>query len=107
MKAIINGHRYDTEAKFTRLIASAHSIEKRTSYAYWEEDLYRTNHGTWFLHGRGHGATSYGTDLGNNLRGRGERIVPLDPERARAWLERHGYFVEIKKYFDTETTNDY
>ena len=99
MRAIIGGKRYNTEAKFTEAIADHESGNGRTDFRYYSEVLYRTNHGTWFLAGEGHGMSRYGTTHSDGSRGWGERIVPIDADEAMTWLEERGETEALETYF--------
>lgn len=98
MKRIINGRRYDTEAKFTEAVADYSNGMPCTDFRRIDEVLYRTNHGNWFIHGAGGAMTKYSAPCGD-LRGAGERIVPLTPDEALDWLESRGETEVIEKYF--------
>ncbi len=99
MKQIIDGKRYDTEK--AKEVAS-YSYGNRTDFHGIEETLYRTDKGTWFLHGWGGAATKYATDLGNGSSGDGEDIQPMTPVQAMRWLERFGKADALEEYFADE-----
>lgn len=99
MKQIIDGKRYDTE-KATEV--ASYSYGNLTDFHGIEETLYRTEKGTWFLHGWGGAATKYATDLGNGSSGDGEDIQPMTPVQAMRWLERFGKADELEEYFSDE-----
>ena len=102
MKVIIRGKRYDTEAPQTEMVAEAHSVGLSMSdFRWWEEELYRTARGNWFIHGRGGAMTRWSQPVGD-MTGGGEGILPLDPEGAKAWLERHKCSDELEEYFGEE-----
>ncbi len=87
MKAIIEGLRYDTE-KATE-VASANSGHHSQDPVWWEETLYKTRKGNWFLHGEGGARSKYGETSGQYCNP-GSRILPLTDEDAFEWMERHG-----------------
>jgi hypothetical protein len=99
MKAIIRGRRYNTAAPQT--VAVAHRREGSSSdFRYFDESLYRTGQGSWFLAGEGGPLSSYGRGTGNgNERTGGERIIPLTPEEAQEWLEQAGETEALEQYF--------
>lgn len=73
MKKIIKGSRYNTEtARFIRKVD--HSNEKETG---WEERLYRTKSGLWFLHSFGGKKSRYAVPI----------IQPISEDAAVAWLD--------------------
>jgi hypothetical protein len=100
VKSIIRGKRFDTEraeqvAKFGRGYAG--------DFGRFEEALYRTARGSWFLAGAGGPMTQYSQvcDDGRSRSG-GERIIPLTPEQAREWLEQHEETGAVERYFADE-----
>lgn len=85
MKRIINGKRYDTDtAKFIKTYSSGLSI---SDFRYYDESLYLKKTGEFFLYATGNGASKYAGQYGD-LRGPGEKIVPLTLDEARAWVEK-------------------
>ena len=99
MKKIIDGKRYDT-ATATE-IGSHHNGRGRSDFRHMSESLYRTPRGNWFLAGEGGAMTKYSRPCGD-MTGGGEYIIPLSPENAREWLERHELEEAIEKYFADE-----
>lgn len=87
MKKIINGKRYDTETA-KRIGYDCSNLLPR-DFGYWEETLYVKRTGEFFLYGEGGPMTRYAESLGNNGWTGGEEIIPLTPEKARAWAEEH------------------
>lgn len=85
MKRIINGKRYDTDtAKFIKTYSSGLSI---SDFRYYDESLYLKKTGEFFLYATGNGASRYAGQYGD-LRGPGEKIVPLTLDEAKAWVEK-------------------
>ena len=85
MKRIINGKRYDTDtAQFIKTYSSGLSI---SDFRYYDESLYLKKTGEFFLYATGNGASEYAGKYGD-LRGPGEKIVPLTLDEARAWVEK-------------------
>lgn len=87
MKKVINNAVYDT--------ATAHFIggvsgggESPRDFGYWQESLYRTKSGKYFLHGEGHGNSRYGKWTGNTG-GWGEVIRAYTLSEAMAWTAEH------------------
>lgn len=102
MKVIIEGRRYDTEAPKTKLIAKDSSIEGPSDFRYWEEALYRTGNGNWFLAGEGGAMTHWSQSAGGSSRCGGSGIRPLSSEQAREWLERAEKTAELEEHFGDE-----
>lgn len=85
MKRIINGKRYDTDtAQFIKTYSSGLSI---SDFRYYDESLYLKKTGEFFLYATGNGASEYAGRYGD-LRGPGEKIVPLTLDEAKAWVEK-------------------
>lgn len=100
MKAIMNGKRYDTTA--ATLVAEDHGGGYNfRDFHYWEEQLFRTERGTWFLFGRGGGLSHYAVSVAGGS-GYGERIIPLTAEEARNWLEAHHAIAALEQLFGEE-----
>ena len=92
----MNGKLYNTEsAKELARIDSGHSP---SDFEYWEETLYRTKTGNFFLYGWGHGNSRYGEWHGNSG-GDGERIMPMEPEEAIQWAEHNLPGDEVDQIF--------
>ena len=83
MKKIINGAKYDTE---TAKMVAANSYGQVGDFSHWEEELYRTRSGKFFLHGEGGANSKYGVWEGNEGRG-DEKIMPMSEEDAKEWAE--------------------
>lgn len=85
MKRIINGKRYDTNtAQFIKTYSSGLSI---SDFRYYDESLYLKKTGEFFLYATGNGSSMYASKYGD-LRGPGEKIVPLTLDEAKAWVEK-------------------
>ena len=98
MKAIIDGKRYDTET--AELIASDCSVGmSKSDFRWWEEKLYKTKKGTWFIAGEGGALTKYAVQVGSNASGAGEEIIPLSEEEVRKWLEKSENYAVFEKWF--------
>lgn len=96
MKQIINGKRYDTNtatfvAKYGRGLG-------RGDFSNYDEELYRTPRGNWFLAGEGGPMTKYSRPCGNMTSG-GSGIIPLSPDEARSWLENKEETDALEQYF--------
>ena len=86
MKRIIGGATYDTYTA-TELYEYQHTAVNCTDFAYYEETLYRTRSGKYFLFGIGGPLSPYSKAYGNGSSGASE-IVPLTDDEARSWLEK-------------------
>jgi hypothetical protein len=99
MKSIINGKRYDTDKATLVGNDGTHSLG-RDDFRYWEAGLYRTpRSGAFFLAGKGHGMTQYGSSGPDGMRGWGQRIIPLDRGEALEWAEEHLSPEVIEQHF--------
>lgn len=97
MKKIINGKLYNTDT--AEKIGEWSSNESRTSFYYFEEELYRKKTGEYFLYGYGHAASPYAERIDTNTTGAGERILPLTVKDAKEWAERKLDADEYMKIF--------
>lgn len=86
MYKVIKGARYNTES--AKKIASWRAPYAVSDARYYEEVMYRTKAGNYFIHGKGNGASLYHEHnaSGNTY---GEKIVPLTFEQAQKWAENH------------------
>lgn len=97
MKKIINGKRYDTDK--AQCVAEYANTYDRGDFHWYEEALYQTPSGSWFLAGEGHAASKYARSVAQNERGPGEDLLVLSEVEARAWLEAHDKVKELEDYF--------
>ena len=96
MKKIIKGKKYDTET--AKLVGSA-SYSYPGDFQHWVETLYLKKTGEFFLHGVGGALSKYSQSAGGNTVTGGEAIIPLSPEEAKAWAEKHLEVEEYEKIF--------
>ena len=87
MKKIIDGRRYDTD---TADELASDSYLYPGDHAHYEEALYRTPRGAYFLAGSGGPMSKYGQSCGPNSWSDGDGIVPLTDSEALRWIERSG-----------------
>ena len=87
MKAIIGGKKYDTETA-TQVASDYGGGLGRSDFGYWQEALYRTKTGAYFLHGQGGGLSQWAEHTPHGS-GWGARIEPRTEAEARVWMERH------------------
>ena len=97
MKQIIEGKLYDT--KIAEQAGYIESSVGRSDFEFYEEGLYLTENGSWFLAGEGHARTEYAKRFDDGAWGMGEGIIPLARGEAREWLERNVSAEEYAKYF--------
>lgn len=86
MKRIIDGKLYNTDT--AEFIGEASNTWRVSDYSYYHEELYRTKKGSFFLYGKGNGASKYRSYEGDGF-GPGEKIVPCSVEDAKHWVENH------------------
>lgn len=86
MKKVINGSVYDTD---TAKKLAEDRFGNQSDFHHWEEALYRTKSGRYFLHGEGGAASKYAVCVGQNEWCGGEKIIPLDIDAAQRWAEEH------------------
>lgn len=86
MNKVINGKRYNTE--------TAKEMGKTGEYYHndinsWEETLYRTKSGQYFIYGEGGANTRYAepAQLGNWVSG--EQIIPISEDKAKEWVNEY------------------
>lgn len=96
MVVIIGGKRYDTErANWVASYGNGYSV---TDFEHYNEDLYVTKSGNWFLHGKGGPMTKYACAMGDMTTG-GEKIVPLTKKEVIQWMEDHEEYEGLEHYF--------
>ena len=96
MKKVINGAVYDTtKAKF---LGSWSNGFNSNDFSYCNERLFITKSGKYFAHGEGGAMSTYAEHHGNSTCG-GELILPLTPQEAEEWAERHLDGEEYEKIF--------
>lgn len=84
-KQIVNGKIYDTD-QATSIAQYSNGGSMRDFY-HVEETLYKTDNGSYFLHGKGGANTQYSTSHVNGMSS-GEEIKPVDVDDALDWAER-------------------
>lgn len=96
MKKIINGKRYNTETAIE--IASYGNSLGPGDFRHYDESLYKTKSGNWFLSGEGGPMTKYSQPCGD-MTGGGSDIIPLTPAEAQEWLEMHDETDALEEHF--------
>ena len=85
MKRVIKGKVYNTDtAQEIARISYSHPGD----FAYYDDRLYRTRRGAWFIAGEGGARSHWATSLGNGSVGGGEGIRVLDEDEALNFCER-------------------
>ena len=99
MKKIINGKQYDTDTaeKITKWSNNYYPND----FHYYEETLYRTPNGAWFIAGEGGGLSPYAETYGNSS-GWGSDLRILTQEEAKNWLEDRDFPELLEKHFGSE-----
>jgi hypothetical protein len=84
MKQVINGKLYDTES--AEQLAKYAPVKDRQDFNFLKEVLYKTEKGSYFIHGQGGPKTKYAKKKGSTTSGSSE-IRPLTDEEALSWCE--------------------
>jgi hypothetical protein len=87
MRQIIDGKTYNTETA-TRLCTVSASGCTVSDFQWWQEDLYQTAKGAYFLHGQGGALSKYSESFDGGGRTSGERLEALTRSEAIQWAER-------------------
>ena len=85
MNKIINGKRYDTK---TATLKGKFSCGSKSSFHYWEENLYQKKTGEWFLYGVGSALSKY-SDCSDGRSWGIEKIMPYTEDEAKEWAEKY------------------
>jgi len=99
MKKVINGKLYDTETAV--LIGEYSSGYSSNDFNSYNEALYLSPKGTYFLAGEGGPMTSYAQSVADYIVS-GSDIIPLTREEAREWAEGHLLADEVIEHFDIQ-----
>jgi hypothetical protein len=86
MQRVIDGKRYDTE---TATLIGEDAFGNRGDFHAWEESLYRTPKGHFFLAGSGGARSSWGKQVTQNTWSGGEGLRAMSPAEALQWCEDH------------------
>jgi len=98
MKKIINGLRYDTDSAIW--LGWGESSTPVSDFSWWQAALYRTpRSGRYFLAGEGGPMTTFAKACCGNLRGYGERVIPMSDDEAREWAEQNLTTDEVEAAF--------
>lgn len=100
MKRVIDGKRYDTDT--ATLIHDWENMYDRGNFHFYEESLYITKKGRYFLAGSGGAMSPYSESLGGGSYGGGSGLQPISKGQALQWLEEHEGHDAIELYFADE-----
>ena len=101
MKKVIGGKLYDTRT--ADLIADCGGGNGRSDFRWFNEGLYKTKKGAFFLCGEGGPMTRWASSCSDGSRSSGEGITPLEPWEARSWCEHADVPADtIAAHFDVE-----
>lgn len=101
MKAIIDGKTYNTETA-EKLAEVCNPSAGTSDFSWWEEALYRTKRGAYFLAGGGGSLSGWAKAAIGGGRTGGSGIKRLSEEDARAWAERWLSADEYLELFEAE-----
>ena len=100
MKQVIEGKTYNTET--AKEIASYGNSLAMSDFRYFDETLFRTKKGAYFLSGEGGAMSKYSRPCGD-MTGGGEGIIVLSVQEALEWCEQHDVGADrIEKEFEVE-----
>ncbi|MEW6365189.1 MAG: hypothetical protein AB1714_11205 [Acidobacteriota bacterium] len=86
MRRVIDGKVYDSQRAEQLAEASGGGASVR-DFSHWDETLYRTQRGAYFIHGSGGPLTHWARHRGNETSG-GEGMRTLTEAQAREWVEK-------------------
>ena len=105
MYKVINGKKYNTDT--AKLLGTWYAEYSSTDYKYFEEYLYRTKSGNFFIYGEGGPDSPYRQQVEYNTWTGGESIIPITFEQARKWAEDHLDGEDYEAIFgDAESDSD-
>lgn len=100
MKRVINGRVYDSDK--SELIGEC-GFGHSGDFNAWEETLYKTSKGAYFVAGSGGPRSRYGRQTSQNTWSGSESIEVLSEGEALAWCERHHIDADtIAQHFEVE-----
>ena len=86
MRKIINGQMYDTEK--AECLGSYDNGHCRNNINFYEEELYKTKKGNYFIYENGGSNSKCSIYIGGNYMG-GSNIYAVSEEKARKWAEKY------------------
>lgn len=99
MVKIINGKRYNTKTA-TEVAERSHG--NASDFQHFQESLYLSPNGQWFVAGEGGAMSHYSVSAGQNCSGGGSDLRLLTPNEAQEWLENENCTREIEMHFKVE-----
>jgi hypothetical protein len=100
MKRVIAGKTYNTA---TATEIASDSFGHGGDFRRWEETLYKSPRGRYFVAGSGGAMTRYARSCGDNTRCGGEGMYILSEDDALGWCEEHGVDADtIAEHFTVE-----
>jgi hypothetical protein len=97
MIKIIGRKRYNTDTA-TEVATREHGMPG--DFSYFQETLYRSRKGTWFIVGGGGPTSQYATSHSpGSYSGQSNVVTPFSDIDAYDWLERAGESALLEKYF--------
>ena len=99
MKKIIDGKIYNTD---TATLVATCDYGFPGDFTHFEEGLYRTAKGAWFVAGKGGAMSHYGVAIGNGSRSGSNNIRVLSDGEAKRWLESYGETDALLEHFVIE-----
>lgn len=101
MKKIIDRKTYDTETA-TLLAESENQSAFQNDFEYWEEKLYRTPKGAYFIAGSGGAYSRYGRSEGGSTMSGGVGLRLVSRDEAIQWLENNDQVDVLEAEFQDE-----
>lgn len=96
MRIIFNKKIYSTE-NAKKITSIRHGSPNNISW--YEEVLYQSQNGAWFMVGEGGPLSHYGIDVGEGNKEGSQKLTPMSWDEAINWLERHAKYSVIEEYF--------
>ena len=98
MRKVIGGKVYDSET--AEEVGSYDNGMGTRDFNHYNETLYKTKNGRYFLCGSGGAASHYAKQCGSNTTCGGSRLIPHSEEDALRWCENNNVAVEeIETHF--------
>lgn len=101
MRKVIDGKVYDTIT--ADLLGEAESKAFKSDFNWWQEALYRTSRGAFFLSGEGYAGSSWAERVPGGARGAGSGIRVLTEAEAKEWAER---YLDVEEYEEIWTPEE-
>ena len=98
MQWTIDGKEYDTDT--AKYIGRFRNTPYWNDAHFFEETLFRTKTGEFFLYGHGGTQSKYAYISPGGRRNPAQRIIPLTDEKAKEWMQQHGYVEKCVTLFE-------